>query len=65
MMTSYVCIASYALKLINNFSNNDHLNGTAAFTDCETQTYIHLDRVNSISGLFNVVAQHYNFNALR
>ncbi len=29
--------------LAQNFSNNARANGTAAFTDCETQTVVHRD----------------------
>ncbi|OVE54244.1 hypothetical protein SQ56_27900, partial [Klebsiella variicola] len=35
-----------ANELAQNFSYNARANGTAAFTDCETQTVVHRDRVD-------------------
>ena len=33
-------------RLAENFCNNARANGTTAFTDCETQTVVHRDRVD-------------------
>ncbi len=42
--------------IAENFSNNARANGTAAFTDCETQTVVHRDRVDQGNNHFDVVA---------
>jgi hypothetical protein len=52
-------------RLSDNFSNNARTNGTAAFADCEAQTFIHGDRVNQGNNHFDVVARHYHLYAFR
>ncbi len=44
---------------------NARANGTAAFTDCETQTVVHRDRVDQGNNHFDVVARHYHLYAFR
>ncbi len=39
------CVKCYR-QLAQNFCYNARANGTAAFTDCETQTVVHRDRVD-------------------
>jgi len=50
-------------QLSDNFSNNTRANGTAAFADCEAQTFVHCDWVDQGNNHFDVVAWHYHLNA--
>ncbi len=50
-------------QLSDNFSNNTRANGTAAFADCEAQTFVHSDWVDQGNNHFDVVAWHNHFNA--
>jgi len=50
-------------RLSDNFSNNTSTHGTAAFTDCETQTVVHRDWVDQGNNHVHVVTRHYHLNA--
>ena len=42
------CVKCYQ-QLAENFSNHARANGTATFTDCETQTVVHRDWVDQVT----------------
>ena len=49
------CVKCYQ-QLAENFSNHARANGTATFTDCETQTVVHRDWVDQSHNHLDVVA---------
>ena len=56
MMPFTACRVKLYQRLSDNFSNNTCANGTAAFTDCETQTVVHRDWVDQGDFHVHVVA---------
>ena len=51
--------------LFNNRADDAGANGTAAFTDGETQTFVHGDRGDQFDGHGYVVARHNHFDTGR
>ena len=51
------------LKLFNDFRNNARTNGSAAFTNSETETFFHSDGGYKLNIHFDVVAGHNHFYA--
>ena len=68
-----VCCSSFVLKtmclcmsrLFFDFRNNTCANGTAAFTNSETEAYFDSNRSDEFYVHFNVIARHAHFRAFR
>src|SRR6476661_6160860 len=57
--TSSVQQTTYCLG--NDLGNHAGADGTAAFADCEAQTFFHRDRGDQLDGDRHVIARHHHF----